>query len=459
MSGQCIFISYFRHVNQQIQFDLPEMYVNDERYNYPAYIETLYTLLESINNYGNINDETDILIYTTSENMNIIKKSILFSDKIVFEINDTGTDCKSLLDVFDLKYISKYNKILYLDINTIVKGELNIMFNLLESDVLYGLNIENNIISLCSEDEFEECKKQNKMFTTGVLLFNTSDTIRELFKNINDDIIRRPELYNCNDEEFIVYNSFKYNLFNNIVLQNYVVNNDYNCYSDKIIHYFSENKTYDRIYKIKTFLNILKDDEIRTVIDATNLYINKDLLPIFFSEDIYKLRQFSNCYYNFKNNYTYISNILLNKKRKKILMIEFNYGLYIVLMLKMNPTAIVTCIEENAYFSEESDYKLSFYNKIKETFGDRFILIRGENMNISENITGEYDLIFINTYSSPSLTNEYIIKSYKISNDTLLILNDSNNHPQIKIQWDDFLSLYGLTQIDNDFFKIIYISK
>ncbi len=82
------------------------------------YIDMLYLLLESIFIYGTLDENTNILIYTSTLFMNIIKQSHLFNiAKIMFEINDTynsiDSACKARLDLFNLPSISNYNKILY----------------------------------------------------------------------------------------------------------------------------------------------------------------------------------------------------------------------------------------------------------------------------------------------------------------------------------------------------------
>jgi lipopolysaccharide biosynthesis glycosyltransferase len=92
-----------------------------------------YLLLESIFIYGNIDHNTHIFIYTSTHFMNMIQKSHLFnSDKMRFEINDTYDNidkaCKARLDLFQLSSTIQYEKILYLDTDIIVKGNINDIF-------------------------------------------------------------------------------------------------------------------------------------------------------------------------------------------------------------------------------------------------------------------------------------------------------------------------------------------
>lgn len=106
-------------------------------------IKLLYLLLESIFIYGNLDDDVDILIYTSSHFRNIIMHSHLFNEKIKFEINDNYNDissaCKARLDIFSLSSVSNYNKILYLDIDILVKRDIRTIFDVATDDILYVL--------------------------------------------------------------------------------------------------------------------------------------------------------------------------------------------------------------------------------------------------------------------------------------------------------------------------------
>ena len=54
-------------------------------FNQEKYVDMLYLLLESIFIYGNLSDNTDIFIYTSTIFMNKIKQSHLYNEKkIIF---------------------------------------------------------------------------------------------------------------------------------------------------------------------------------------------------------------------------------------------------------------------------------------------------------------------------------------------------------------------------------------
>jgi lipopolysaccharide biosynthesis glycosyltransferase len=105
-----------------------------------------YLLLESLITYG-IKDHIEVFVYTSTRFMNLIKNKFQTLQnsniKLQFEINDTYTSvdsaCKARLDLFDLESTKKYDKILYLDTDIIVKSNLRPVFDLCVNDMLYVL--------------------------------------------------------------------------------------------------------------------------------------------------------------------------------------------------------------------------------------------------------------------------------------------------------------------------------
>ena len=217
-------------------------------FNQEKYVDMFFLLLESIFIYGNLDDNTNILVYTSTPFMNIIKQNHLFNDeKIKFEINDTYDTiekaCKARLDLFNLSSIKNYDKILYLDTDILVKDDINKVFDVCKEDILYVLE-EGQIYSHTDfwgktlfGNEIDNYSDKNA-FTSGILLFNNCEKMRDLFNIINEDMANRPHFFECQDQPYIVYNAFKYSLYNNKILKSLVVNNDENIHSDKVIHHF-----------------------------------------------------------------------------------------------------------------------------------------------------------------------------------------------------------------------------
>ena len=221
-------------------------------FNNPNYINMLFLLLESIQLYGQLNnDSVEILIYTSTKFMNIIKLCPypIIEQLTKFEINDNYKTvekaCKARLDLFDLLVATKYNKILYLDTDIIVKGDLKTVFDLCLKDQLYALEEG----SIDSDNDFWgktlfqnagdlEVYTNKTAFSSGIMLFNNCEKMKDLFYCIKEDIIKRPFKFYCHDQPYIVYNAFKYGLYDNQALKPFAVNNDHDIRSNKTIHHF-----------------------------------------------------------------------------------------------------------------------------------------------------------------------------------------------------------------------------
>jgi len=238
-------------------------------FNQEKYVDMFFYLLESIFTYGKLDDKTHILVYTSTDFMNMIKQNGLFNkEKIYFEINNTYNNvdksCKARLDLFKLESIKNYNKILYLDTDVLLKDDINKVFKVCKEDILYVLE-EGEIHS--NHDYWGKSLFGNEVnnyedktaFSSGVMLFNNCEKIKGLFNKINEDITNRPHRFH--DQPHIVYNAFKYNLYNNKTLKSLVVNNDVNVFSDKIIHHFpGQPGVYQhKIAIMSCFINNLKN--------------------------------------------------------------------------------------------------------------------------------------------------------------------------------------------------------
>ena len=250
------------------------------------YIEMFYLLLESLFMYGNLDENTNILVYTSSPFVKIIKENILFNEKISFEINDTYHDidkaCKARLDLFNLQSVAKYTKILYLDTDILIKNDIGKVFNVINNDILYvleegGINDDHGHWGkILFGDEINNYSDKTA-FTSGIMLFNNCENIKFLFNKINEDIINRPYYFACYDQPYIVYNAFKYNLYDNKVLKSYAVNNDNDIHSDKIIHHFPGGPgVYEhKIIKMANFLKNIKKYTNDPYLFMTKILSNK----------------------------------------------------------------------------------------------------------------------------------------------------------------------------------------
>jgi hypothetical protein len=232
----------------------------------PKYLEMCRLLLDSIYLFGKIDKTADILIYTSTAFKSLLEKEYN-KHNIYFEVNDNidtmEKACKARLDLFDIKIIDKYKKVLYLDTDIIIKGSLNLIFNIIKTDVLYALKE-----GFINEDDDAHGKslfgdelqnyEDKSAFTSGILLFNNCPSIKQLFYDIKKDMEIRTHFFY--DQPFIIYNAFKYNLYNNIIIGLYCINNNNNIDSDKIIHHFPSGPGCcdDKLATMVKFLNNLK---------------------------------------------------------------------------------------------------------------------------------------------------------------------------------------------------------
>jgi len=429
-------------------------------FNQEKFVDMFFLLLESILIYGNLDNNTHILLYTSTQFMNIIKQSHLFSKKIKFEINDTYNNidkaCKARLDLFNLHSITNYNKILYLDTDILVKDDINKVFNVCEEDILYVLEEGeiNNDGDYWGKSLFgnEINNYEDKTaFTSGILLFKNCEKIKDLFNKINEDIVNRPYYFSCFDQPYIVYNAYKYNLYNNKILKSFVINNDDNIHSDKVIHHFPGGPgVYEhKIYIMTIFLNNIKDFTINNNINYAKAYIDTNLLPIIHTcgelleGNIFMTHHttnYTNVYLNKSKN---ISNLVLNKNIKNVMEIGFNSGFSTLLMLVSNPNIHISCFDLG-----EHKYIIPCYEKLKETFGDRINLIIGDSTKTLQNINDNYDLIHIDGGHWTEVADSDIINSYRLSKQGTILIMDDYDFPNLHKLWDSYIVKYNLKKLD-----------
>ena len=237
-------------------------------FNNKSYIHLLNMLLYTLFSYGNLKDDTDVLIYTSTYFMNIIKNSPQFRDCIKFEINDTynsvDTACKSRLDLFKLNSISEYCKILYLDTDILIRRDINLLFDAIEEELLYAL--EEGVIThelwgrQLFGDEINNYEDKTA-FNSGVLGFKNCKKIKNLFQVITDDALTRKSISNFYDQPFFVYNAIHYGLCNKTMMKKFVILNCEDVNTDKTILHFCGDPgiTYHKQSKMERFINKLNE--------------------------------------------------------------------------------------------------------------------------------------------------------------------------------------------------------
>ena len=390
------------------------------------YIDIFYLFLESIFIYGNLDDNTIILVYTSTSFMNIIIKSHLFNDKKVkFKINDN-----EIFDFFNLLSILDYDKILYLDNDILVKCCINNLFDVCKNDILYVLEEDPTI------------------FTKRILLFNNCEKIKKLFQII--------KLHDINDQPFITYDASNIELYDNKILKSLILNDDDNVDNqcNKVIYQCQcsiETISYqNKIMKMSRFLNNIKDYTILCNINKAKQYINAYLLPIIkrcnelLEGNIFMYHHTTSYTDDFLNKCKNISNLLLNKNIKNVMEIGFNSGFSTLLMLLTNPVVTINCFDLG-----EHKYTKPCYEKIKETFGDRINIVIGNSVKTLQKVKNVvYDLIHIDGGHETKVADSDIFHSYRLSKQGTILIMDDYDCDNLHKMWDWYIKKYNLKHLD-----------
>lgn len=205
-------------------------------FNNLQYIKLLELLLISGIIFGDVNDkEINFLIITTdnfvTEINKVFNKFNLNVNIQTITITNIYMALSARFNIFEYEKINNYNKILYIDTDILITGNLKTIFNLFLENKIYALS-EGKIGDDHHGKEFFDFSKIDKNtsgFTSGILLFNNCLDIKNLFNNISENIKSNVEKNGIKpsafDQAFLNYHAIKDNKYNNTLLNNYTVNN------------------------------------------------------------------------------------------------------------------------------------------------------------------------------------------------------------------------------------------
>jgi hypothetical protein len=139
----------------------------------------------------------------------------------------------SRFKIFKFYYIQQYSKILFLDLNVLIHGNIPLLFNLdIEKDKIYVL--EQGTISeerngklllkhVLDERNYDyEEMSQKTAFHTDIMLFSQSKENEKLFTDVLNHIGNNPQEMQGFENPYIVYNAFVSKQYDNQLLKNYV---------------------------------------------------------------------------------------------------------------------------------------------------------------------------------------------------------------------------------------------
>jgi hypothetical protein len=227
----------------------------------PEYVKLICLLIKSLAEFGNVNMfTTDILIYTSQDFVDLIcqrLKEINFPPHVklpiffkIFEkdhIVEIFQVCCMRLQIFNNDFIHNYDKILYLDNDVLINSDVNVLFNQeIDDDKLYG--IEDGTIghffwgSNFFDFDSGEFSREQKGFSSGILLFKNSESMRQLYEDINNHVwyLINNEQHNIlfYDQPIINYNAIKKGKYDNTWLMKYAKNSPLEREDEKIIYHF-----------------------------------------------------------------------------------------------------------------------------------------------------------------------------------------------------------------------------
>jgi lipopolysaccharide biosynthesis glycosyltransferase len=235
------------------------------------FVNLVDLFLESVDTFGNIDSNTDIVIFTHPDFVNSINNVISKYNLPVkiYEMNlNTIVEAKySRLLIFDTPFINKYQKILYLDTDILVINGLAKIFNNDLDEKLYVVRECDIGSSYFGGNLFDFTKIDPKTpaFNSGVLLFKNCQVIKGLFKTILDDIIDYyvigKRIAGCIDQPFFNYHTIT-NSLNEMNLLRGLSTNSPQSYTDNpnlVVCHFAGKCDFEQKHDtIKIFLENLK---------------------------------------------------------------------------------------------------------------------------------------------------------------------------------------------------------
>jgi hypothetical protein len=180
------------------------------------YIELLRIFLVTTKLYSNL-DSIDFLIITSSDfvpDINILSGLIGIPLKtMVIDTSRLAGGAFARLYIFEYDNIMAYDKILYLDTDIVVQGDLMNIFNETIEDKIYALKegtIEHEIHGGWWFD-FSTIDKNTVGLNSGILLFKPSEQMKTIFTETlqHVDELKSKNMPQCADQPFINYHFIK----------------------------------------------------------------------------------------------------------------------------------------------------------------------------------------------------------------------------------------------------------
>jgi hypothetical protein len=214
------------------------------------YITLFQYLAESIVSYGDLPDNTDVIVLTQSDFESDVLVAAKGLPNVTTRIHsiDTVFECgRSKIKIFDHD-VSAYLKILYLDTDILVNESLKPLFDIdLDPNKLYAL--EEGVVShefWGGETPLFDLTKidgNTTAFCSGVLLFRNSPQMKQLFLEMNERIdldiyVKKVPISGCIEQPYVNYCAIMNGQYNNQALKRFVKNNPITIESGISVYHF-----------------------------------------------------------------------------------------------------------------------------------------------------------------------------------------------------------------------------
>jgi hypothetical protein len=224
------------------------------------YLELLDLLLESVARWGNL--QGDFLVCTHDEYQNRIhqmfEKHGVPGKTFVMTVTSMFEASAARLHIFEYPDIEKYEKILYIDTDVLITNDLKLLLDPPLENKLYALKEDSTRSDCHGRYLFDShgMQENKPAFCAGVLLFNNCQEIRDLFGHVLEHIrVYRGPTLQCLEQPFIIFNAFKYNVYDNEFFTGKVINNPSRHNGEAVSHFCGGPGDYEsKISKMSHFL-------------------------------------------------------------------------------------------------------------------------------------------------------------------------------------------------------------
>ena len=233
-------------------------------FNNKKYIELLTLLLKSLKKFGKIDNNIEIVILTNEEfheEIDLICKNLDIKYKInCMNLTSIEESKWSRFMIFDLENadVSEYDKILYLDVDIIIRDDIMKIFDVKLKNKIYARGHGNisgeyygsELFNEWSKDKNNKLDTKTRAFCSGVMLFNACNEIKELFNDTLKHILEYKnsgkKFGTCIDQPFINFHAIIKDMYDIELLETIVTNNpSINTINESICHFAGDTCNYD----------------------------------------------------------------------------------------------------------------------------------------------------------------------------------------------------------------------